>query len=33
MSTDFELFPGKSLSGLFQNIYENQVNKKDKAPH
>lgn len=30
MSTDFELFPGKSLSGLFQNIYENQVNKKDK---
>jgi hypothetical protein len=30
MSTDFELFPGKSLSGLFQNIYENQVNKKQK---
>jgi hypothetical protein len=28
MSTEFELFPGKSLSGLFQDIYNNQVNKK-----
>lgn len=28
MSTDFELFPGKNLSGLFQDIYNNQVNKK-----
>lgn len=28
MSTDFELFPGKSLSGLFKDIYDNQVNKK-----
>ena len=30
MSTDFELFPGKNLSGLFQDIYQNQVNKKEK---
>jgi hypothetical protein len=30
MSTDFELFPGKNLSGLFQDIYQNQVNKKQK---
>lgn len=28
MSTDFELFPGKSLGGLFKDIYDNQVNKK-----
>jgi hypothetical protein len=28
MSTDFELFPGKNLSGLFQDIYNNQINKK-----
>lgn len=28
MSTDFELFPGKDLSGLFQDIYNNQINKK-----
>jgi hypothetical protein len=28
MSTDFELFPGKDLSGLFQDIYNNQLNKK-----
>lgn len=28
MSTEFELFPGKSLSGLFEDIYNNQVNKK-----
>ena len=30
MSNDFELFPGKNLSGLFQDIYQNQVNKKQK---
>ena len=30
MSTDFELFPGKNLSGLFEDIYENQKNKKQK---
>tara|TARA_B110000858_G_scaffold93806_1_gene108197 strand:- start:649 stop:1059 length:411 start_codon:yes stop_codon:yes gene_type:complete len=30
MSTDFELFPGKNLSGLFKDIYDNQVNKKQK---
>jgi hypothetical protein len=30
MSTDFELFPGKNLSGLFQDIYNNQLNKKKK---
>ena len=28
MSTDFELFPGKNLSGLFEDIYNNQTNKK-----
>ena len=28
MSTHFELFPGKNLSGLFEDIYENQKNKK-----
>lgn len=28
MSTDFQLFPGKNLSNLFQDIYNNQVNKK-----
>ena len=28
MSTDFELFPGKNLSGLFKDIYDNQQNKK-----
>ena len=27
MSTDFELFPGKNLSGLFKDIYDNQQNK------
>jgi hypothetical protein len=27
---EFELFPGKNLSGLFQDIYINQINKKDK---
>ena len=30
MSTEFELFPGKSLSGLFQDIYNNQTSKKVK---
>ena len=30
MSTNFELFPGKDLSGLFKNIYDNQQNKKEK---
>jgi uncharacterized linocin/CFP29 family protein len=28
MSLDFELFPGKNLSGLFQDIYTNQTTKK-----
>ena len=28
MSTDFELFPGKNLSGLFKDIYDNQQVKK-----
>ena len=26
--TEFELFPGKPLSGLFKDIYDNQQNKK-----
>ena len=30
MSTDFELFPGKNLSGLFKDIYDNQQNKKKR---
>ena len=30
MSTNFELFPGKNLSGLFKNIYDNQQNKKQR---
>lgn len=30
MSTDFQLFPGKDLSGLFKDIYDNQVNKKTR---
>jgi hypothetical protein len=30
MSNDFELFPGKSLNGLFEDIYNNQVQKKAK---
>lgn len=30
MSTNFELFPGKDLSGLFKDIYENQINKKSR---
>jgi|TARA_B110000211_G_scaffold199991_1_gene230720 hypothetical protein len=30
MSINFELFPGKNLSGLFEDIYENQKNKKQK---
>jgi hypothetical protein len=28
MSIDFELFPGKNLSGLFEDIYTNQITKK-----
>ena len=28
MSTQFELFPGKNLSGLFEDIYDNQKSKK-----
>ena len=28
MSTDFELFPGKNLSDLFKDIYDNQQTKK-----
>jgi len=30
MSDDFQLFPGKDLSGLFKDIYDNQVNKKKR---
>ena len=30
MSTDFELFYGKNLSGLFEDIYKNQQNKKQR---
>ena len=30
MSTDFQLFPGKDLSGLFKDIYDNQQNKKTR---
>jgi hypothetical protein len=30
MSTKFELFPGKDLSGLFKDIYDNQQNKKSR---
>ena len=30
MSTEFEIFKGKSLSGLFEDIYNNQVSKKTK---
>ena len=30
MSMDFELFPGKNLSGLFKDIYDNQINKKER---
>jgi hypothetical protein len=28
MSIEFELFPGKNLSGLFEDIYNNQITKK-----
>lgn len=28
MGSDFVLFDGKNLSGLFKDIYDNQVNKK-----
>lgn len=30
MNEDFELFPGKNLSGLFQDIYNNQMTKKER---
>lgn len=30
MSTNFELFPGKNLSGLFEDIYNNQQTKKQR---
>lgn len=30
MSGDFELFPGKNLSGLFKDIYDNQTTKKER---
>lgn len=30
MSTEFELFPGKSLGGLFKDIYDNQQTKKQR---
>ena len=30
MSTNFELFPGKNLSGLFKDIYDNQQHKKKR---
>jgi hypothetical protein len=30
MSTEFELFPGKNLSGLFKDIYDNQQHKKKR---
>ena len=30
MSTNFELFPGNDLSGLFNDIYDNQQNKKTR---
>jgi hypothetical protein len=30
MSTEFELFKGKNLSSLFEDIYNNQLSKKQK---
>jgi hypothetical protein len=30
MSTEFEIFPGKNLSGLFKDIYDNQTSKKER---
>lgn len=30
MSTDFELFKGKTLGDLFKDIYANQISKKNK---
>lgn len=30
MSTDFELFKGKNLSSLFEDIYNNQLSKKQR---
>lgn len=29
MSTDYQLFKGKDLSGLFEDIYNNQTRKKE----
>ena len=30
MGTDFQLFPGKDLGGLFKDIYDNQQNTKTR---
>ena len=30
MASEFEVFPGKDLSGLFKDIYDNQKQKKDR---
>ena len=30
MSNDYELFKGKNLSSLFEDIYNNQLSKKSK---
>jgi len=30
MDKDFNLFPGKNLSDLFKDIYDNQINKKTR---
>ena len=30
MDKDFNLFPGKNLSDLFKDIYDNQLNKKTR---
>ena len=33
MNDDFELFPGKTLSGLFKDIYTNHITKKERISH
>ena len=33
MSINFELFPGKDLSGLFKDIYDNQQNKRKRISY
>ena len=33
MSTEFELFKGKTLGSLFEDIYNNQTQKKAKIFH